>query len=273
MTNEDLNTELYMKMFAAQEKFKEWLLAQPPEDILNHAYEYTIREDILLNLEYNDVSDEQAKALLSVSEPLTEIFKAFEDMESDQMAQISVVTEAKADEIIAKQAEELRSLPVYTETAHYAKEHNERDAYSKSMQTNIMCRTSIEDAIHDHYNDNRLNPAGARDVLKRFGPERTCYVLAATVQDKSWDGRISDSNKDWAKQFSIPQDTTSWNTASYRRFVVSNAHPGLVDLFVNQVRRELDLVKERKSSVVEKLKAEPKNTSPKRSAKLNEAER
>ena len=53
MTNEELNTSLYEKCFAAQEHYREWLLSLPPEEILNHTYEYTIREDILLALETN----------------------------------------------------------------------------------------------------------------------------------------------------------------------------------------------------------------------------
>ena len=51
MTNEELNTRLYEKMFAEQEQFRDWLLSQPPAEILNHAYEYTVREDIVLALE------------------------------------------------------------------------------------------------------------------------------------------------------------------------------------------------------------------------------
>lgn len=47
MTNEKLNTALYEKMFAEQETYRAWLLSQPPEEILNHIYEYTCREDIL----------------------------------------------------------------------------------------------------------------------------------------------------------------------------------------------------------------------------------
>ena len=43
MTNEEHNTALYQKMFAEQEKFRDWLKGQPPEEVLNHAYEYTIR--------------------------------------------------------------------------------------------------------------------------------------------------------------------------------------------------------------------------------------
>jgi len=54
MTNEQLNTALYKKMFAEQEKYRNWLLTQSPEEILNHSYEYNIREDILLSFENND---------------------------------------------------------------------------------------------------------------------------------------------------------------------------------------------------------------------------
>ena len=70
MTNEELNTALYEKMFAEQETYRAWLLSQPPEEILNHAYEYTVREDILMSLEYHDLPDAQAKALLNRPFPL-----------------------------------------------------------------------------------------------------------------------------------------------------------------------------------------------------------
>ena len=46
MTNAELKTALYQKMFAEQETYWEWLLSQPSEEILNHTYEYTVREDI-----------------------------------------------------------------------------------------------------------------------------------------------------------------------------------------------------------------------------------
>ena len=58
MTNEELNTALYKKVFAEQEKYREWLLSQPPNEILNHCYEYTVREDIVLALEeYDNIRD------------------------------------------------------------------------------------------------------------------------------------------------------------------------------------------------------------------------
>ena len=74
MTNEELNTALYKKMFAEQEQFKGWLLTQPPERILEHSYEYTVREDFLLSLEYNNLTNSQVAALLASPTPLDDLF-------------------------------------------------------------------------------------------------------------------------------------------------------------------------------------------------------
>ena len=60
MTSEDINTALYKKMYAEQKEFRKWLMFQPPEIILKYAYEYKLKEDILLSLEYKDLEDIQA---------------------------------------------------------------------------------------------------------------------------------------------------------------------------------------------------------------------
>ena len=54
--NTDKNTALYEKMAVEQDKFRDWLKSQPPEEILNHAYEYTVREDILMAMEELDLT-------------------------------------------------------------------------------------------------------------------------------------------------------------------------------------------------------------------------
>ncbi len=51
MNTNDLNTALYEKMAAEQDKYRDWLKSQPPEEILNHTYEYTVREDIVMAME------------------------------------------------------------------------------------------------------------------------------------------------------------------------------------------------------------------------------
>ena len=74
MTQAKLNTQLYQKMFAEQKLYRAGLLLMPPTEILNHAYEYVCRENILLSLEYNDLSSRQAHALLKSPTPLADIF-------------------------------------------------------------------------------------------------------------------------------------------------------------------------------------------------------
>ena len=102
MTNEQLNTALYKKMFAEQEKYRHWLLLQSPEEILNHSYEYNIREDILLSLENNDFSDTQAKALLRSVKPLADLFKEYDNRVTEHMDNIWNAMEFHADELHKK---------------------------------------------------------------------------------------------------------------------------------------------------------------------------
>ena len=86
MTNEERNTALYQKMSAEQETYRKWLLSQPPEEILHHTYEYTVREDVLMSLENRNLTDAQADALLKSPCPLEDVFREFEKRETDYMA-------------------------------------------------------------------------------------------------------------------------------------------------------------------------------------------
>ena len=264
MTNEELNTKLYEKLFAEQENFKGWLLTQPPEEILNHAYEYTIREDILISMEYNDLTDEQASALLQSPSPLADIFKDFEKIEGDHMETVRDCIENRAGKEIEKQREALRNLPVYLASATFARENGELDVYRASHRANMDCKSAIEDAISRHYADNRLDTSACvQEVSDRFGMERIAFVLANTGQSKDWDGRISDSNKEWAKGFPA---------LGKHEYVCSQAHPGLINLFVSRFRKEQELAAQKKPSVLQKLN-EAKAELPKKSPfKTKEAE-
>lgn len=103
MTIEELNTKLYKKMFAEQEQYRDWLLSQPSEEILNHCYEYTVREDILMSLEYHDLPDAQARALLKSPSPLADVFTDWEHKESGYMEDIWQTVEDRAKTELTKQ--------------------------------------------------------------------------------------------------------------------------------------------------------------------------
>ena len=106
---EILNTKLYDKMYEAQEKYRSWLLSQPPEEILNHTYEYTIREDILLSFEYMDLKPDQARALLKCRDPLGDIYKDFEKLETNHMDTVRDTIESRANKEVARLKEKAKS--------------------------------------------------------------------------------------------------------------------------------------------------------------------
>lgn len=110
MTNEKLNTKLYEKMYYEQLRYRDWLLTLPPEEILRHAYEYIIREDIVLTLEYRDLNDQQAKALLGLEAPVADIFKDFEKLESSHMDEVFDTVEYRANKIIRDKNRERNEL-------------------------------------------------------------------------------------------------------------------------------------------------------------------
>ena len=103
-----LNTALYEKMFAEQEEYRAWLVKQPPGEILHHTYEYTVREDILMSLENNDLENAQAAVLLQSRSPLNDVFLAFEKRETDYMDAVLDCLTERADTVLERQAEERR---------------------------------------------------------------------------------------------------------------------------------------------------------------------
>ena len=102
MNNEDLNAAVYNHMLAEQEDYRVWLLDQPPEEILNHAYEYTVREDILMAMEEATRSNKQCWALLKLESPIADIFKDFQKRETDHMDNIRDTIECRANAIIRR---------------------------------------------------------------------------------------------------------------------------------------------------------------------------
>ena len=95
--------QLCEKMRVEQSAYCLWRTAQPPEEILNHAYEYTVREDILMSLEYHDLEDSQARALLKSGKPLKQIFERWENQETSYMDTVWDTVQEQARAAEAKQ--------------------------------------------------------------------------------------------------------------------------------------------------------------------------
>lgn len=231
--NEALQQSLYDKLSREQDKYRDWLKGQPPEEILHHSYEYTVREDILMSMEELTLSEAETRALLLSPSPMAILYDKFSDLETGYMDTIRDSIEDTAKD----EAKKLRDLPVYPYPADHARKQGELDVYRASFRANVSCKDAIEAAIRDNYHDNRLDTAAVGQVAEQFGQERMLYVLAATVRHFDYDGRISRDNKRWANTIPAYQNGDGMDSDRSVQFVVSS-HPGLTDLFLTQARHE-----------------------------------
>lgn len=244
-----MNQALYDRLRAEQDKYKGWLLSQSPEEILNHTYEYTVREDILLLFESNELPDKQADALLRHGTSLADLYKSFGQIDTGYMEALQSLIENEANDLIAEE-EKLRAAPIYYQSAQYARENGELEQYRESHRANIACKEAIQTAIANHYHDNWLDPAGAKEVTDKFGFQRTFLVLANTVRLKDWDQRFSRSNREWAGTVFVPEDKSPMGDDRNAGFCVES-HSTLVDGFISQTREQYLLTQPLSSKEVE----------------------
>lgn len=256
MNREELNTALYEKMAAEQNTFRDWLKSQGAEVVLDHAYEYSVREDIVIEMEELGLTETQAKALLKSSSPLADVYKAWQKTETNHMDDVRDVIENRADDVIRDEQDALLHTPVYLQSGVYARDNNELDVFRASYKANVACKEALEKAINDNYSDNRLNTAAIyKDMVGKFGAERVKFVLATTIQHKDWDERFSRNNKAWAQTIPMEASFGSRENDHSVYYVVDKAHPGLTDLFVSHFRREQAKEREqpKKESILGKL--------------------
>ena len=158
-------------------------------------------------------------------------------------------------------AQDYSDVPVYYEPFSYAKENDEVDLYRTSYRLNTECKQAIHEAIADNYDGMYLGDGAVDQVVRQYGMERVGYILANTLHHKSYDGRFSHGNKEWAEQVRTPEHNADRMT--FRTDWVVDSHPAILDGFVTMFRKELDAQKEQEQPfvkqfyVVENLQAAP----------------
>lgn len=215
--------QLEAKMTEEFNTYRAWLLQQPPEEILKHAYEYSVKQDIILNVADADLSPAQIETMLRSPCPLEDVFKeaSYSDM-SDYNSFLSFCLAERADAEIAKQ----RAVPIYDGTAREAKEQGELDKFKASRRADSDCRDAIENAIVRNYDGSRLNTKAAiAEVREQFGEKRLTRVTASLIANRPHDARISPENRAWADKKAISKEIGSGHT-----------HPGLLDIFASRLR-------------------------------------
>ena len=160
--------------------------------------------------------------------------------------------------------ESVVKVPIYQQSASYAREHGELEQFRQSHRANINCKRDIEKTISAHFDGMRLERKAAPEVIDRYGIERVALVLAATIQSKPWDGRFSSANKDWAFTFDFP-DAVSELGFDRRNDYAVETHPAVLDGFINLVRQEItDMEHRTEKSLPETDKAQASSNPPKK---------
>ena len=200
-----LQEQLCEKMRVEQSAYCLWLTAQPPEEILHHAYEYSVREDIILATEEMNLTPAQVRALLKSPAPLADVYKDFSKLETDYMSIVAQCVEDRADDLLKKEQQQ-NPPKVYRQSVTYAREHGELQQYHASCHLNERCRDEIDAALAQRFDGMRLGAGAVEQVVAEYGLERTKYVLAAAIQTRDGDGRISRTNREWADSIRTIKD-------------------------------------------------------------------
>ena len=124
---------------------------------------------------------------------------------------------------------------LYRGSFENAKLSGEIEAYRESRSENIRCKNAIEKAIAVNFDGYYLSGTAAKTVLADFGYDRTMWVLAASILNKSLDGRFSRENKEWAKSV-IP----SYLPQKEMREYCADSHPAVLNGFIDEVRKSYD---------------------------------
>lgn len=215
--------QLEAKMTEELNTYRAWLLTQPPEEILNHAYEYSTKQDIILNVADAGLSPAQIETMLRSPCPLEDVFKeaSYSDM-SEYNSFLSFCFAERADAEIAKQ----RAAPIYDGTAREAKERGELDKFKASAEADENCKTAVENAIARNYDGSRLNTKAAiAEVREQFGEKRLVRVTASLIANRPYDARISPENIAWAEK-----------NAATKKVCTNRTHSGLLDIFAARLR-------------------------------------
>lgn len=123
--------------------------------------------------------------------------------------------------------------PLYEYSFNTARENDEVALWRDSLKANIACKEAIDRVIRENFDGMHLNGECVKGVIEEFGFKRTRYVLVNTMQEKDYDGRFSQANRNWAAETYVLPDK------EHNYLFCCNAHPAVLDGFIQNFRQEL----------------------------------
>ena len=213
-----------------------------PDELITRSKEITAVRDAYEYLtEPQGFSLDEINALLS----LPDILQTAADKWKDRMEDMSDFGFAMAD--VYREAESQRNAlemgamesphqhsfpPVYGRSFQEAVARGELEQFVASRDLNVECAQAIDTALAKNFDAATYaldTEAASKEVVGKFGFDRTMAVLANTVRHYSFDGRFSDASREWA-QAQLRLDSQEMGEGC-----LVSANAGLTDQFVGQV--------------------------------------
>ena len=159
-----------------------------------------------------------------------DFLKVGRDIGEDETQEFTVTDVQEAVERKQRERETAKDN-IYLHSGSYAQEHGELDKYLLSHSLDEECVQAIGQAISDNYADNRLGKGFEQDLISEYGLERVKHIVTTLIRRSEWDRRYSTENREWAN------GTVGYEDKSDEKHIYSSAHPGLIDLFADRVRK------------------------------------
>ena len=159
-----------------------------------------------------------------------DFLKVGRDIGEDETQEFTVTDIQEAVERKQRERETAKDN-IYLHSGSYAQEHGELDKYLLSHSLDEECVQAIGQAISDNYADNRLGKGFEQDLISEYGLERVKHIITTLIRRSEWDRRYSTENREWANS------TAGYEDKSDEKRIYSSAHPGLIDLFADRVRK------------------------------------
>ena len=159
-----------------------------------------------------------------------DFLKVGRDIGEDETQEFTITDVQEAVERKQRERETAKDN-IYLHSGSYAQEHGELDKYLLSHSLDEECVQAIGQAISDNYADNRLGKGFEQDLISEYGLERVKHIVTTLIRRSEWDRRYSTENREWAN------GTAGYEDKSDEKRIYSSAHPGLIDLFADRVRK------------------------------------
>lgn len=128
--------------------------------------------------------------------------------------------------------------PIYEHPLWWARRFGELEQFQASHTQSVACAAAINLILAKNYDFDANHPditAAAKEVVDKFGFDRTMYVLANTVWEYAGDDNIFPSSREWAR--TIP----CYDEPDISRGYAVSGNTDVIDRLISQVRHDYSL--------------------------------